>query len=147
MFAWDRGRAIRRACADADETCRYIDTLNEMAGEELFGFCYDVGHATIMSCNIYEDLKILGKRVKLLHIHENDGVCDRHCIPYTYKAGGNKNVTDWEDFLRGLKEIGYEGPLNFEIFASLLDVPNELVPEMLKLVNAIGRYFKGRLLE
>lgn len=145
MFHWERSHAIRRACADADEACRYIDTLNEMAGEELFGFCYDVGHANILGCNIYQDLKILGKRIKVLHIHDNDASLDRHCIPYTYKAAGNKNSTDWEGFLAGLKEIGYEGPLNFETYASLKDVPREVVPEMLKLINGIGRYFRSRL--
>lgn len=145
MFGWIGSHGVRRACADADEACRYIDTLNNMAGEDLFGFCYDVGHANLLGCNIYEDLKTLGKRVTVLHIHENDGLVDRHCIPYTYKAAGNKCVTDWEGFLKGLKEIGYEGPLNFETFASLKDVPRELVPELLKLVNSIGRYFRSRL--
>ena len=145
MFAWIGSHGVRRACADADEACRYIDTLNNMAGEDLFGFCYDVGHANLLGCNIYEDLKTLGKRVTVLHIHENDGWMDRHCIPYTYKAAGNKMNTDWEGFLNGLKEIGYEGPLNFETFASLKEVPTELVPEMLKLINSIGKYFRSRL--
>ena len=48
MFDWIGSHGVRRACADADEACRYIDTLNEMAGEELFGFCYDVGHANLL---------------------------------------------------------------------------------------------------
>ena len=147
LFTWQRSHAVRGACADPNEACRYIDTLNEMAGEELFGFCFDVGHANILSSNIYQDLKILGKRVKVLHIHDNDAVQDRHCIPYTYKAAGNKNSTDWEGFLKGLQEIGYEGPLNFETFAALKDVPEEVVPAMLKFVHGIGEYFHNRLVK
>lgn len=147
MFEWVGSHGVRRACADADEACRYIDTLNALAGEDVFGFCYDVGHANLLSCNIYEDLKTLGKRVTILHIHENDGWMDRHCIPYTYKAAGNKCITDWEGFLKGLKEIDYVGPLNFETFAALKDVPHELVPQMLKLINGIGKYFRSRLCE
>lgn len=144
LFAWGPGHGYRRACADASEACRYIDTLNELAGEEIFGFCYDVGHANLLGCNIYEDLKLLGHRLTVLHIHENDGRMDCHCIPYTYK-NSSKCTTDWKGFLRGLKEIGYEGPLNFETFAALKDTPRELVPEMLKFIHKIGEYFQSQL--
>ena len=145
MFAFIGGHGIARACANVDEACRYIDALNEMAGEEVFGFCYDVGHANLLSCNLYEDIKTLGHRLTVLHIHENDGRLDSHCIPYTYK-NGKIGTTDWEGFLKGLKEIGYEGPLNFETFAALQDVPREVVGELLKLISAIGNYFRKSIL-
>lgn len=141
MFNWAGGHGTRRACANIEEACRYIDALNEIAGEERFGFCYDVGHANILGNNMHKDIKMLGRRLTVLHIHENDGRVDLHCIPYTYKVG-LKNTTDWEGFLTGLKEIGYEGPLNFEIFAALEDVPAPLVPEMLKFIHKIGEYFR-----
>lgn len=145
MFAFIGGHGTCRACANADEACRYIDTLNELAGEEVFGFCYDVGHANLLSCNIYEDLKTLGHRLTVLHVHENDGRLDSHCIPYTYKNGVTC-TTDWEAFLKGLKEIGYTGPLNFEIFAAVKNVPLEIATELLKLVCGVGNYFRNRLL-
>lgn len=145
LFFWANGHGVRRACADAGEACRYIDDLNNIAGEEVFGFCYDVGHANLLSCNIYEDLKLLGHRLKVLHIHENDGRLDNHYIPYTLK-NSHKSTTDWDGFLRGLKNAGYEGPLNFETFAALKDVPKPLVGEMLKLIHAIGSYFRDSLL-
>ena len=141
LFSWHAGHSQRRACAEAGEACRYIDTLNEIAGEDIFGFCYDVGHGNILGCNIYEDLKQLGHRLTTLHIHDNDGRMDLHCIPYTIK-NSCKNTTDWEGFTQGLKEIGYEGPLNFEIFAALKEVPRPLVPEMLKFIHKIGEYFR-----
>lgn len=146
MYAFIGGHGTCRACANADEACRYIDTLNEMAGEEVFGFCYDVGHANLLSCNMYEDLKKLGHRLTVLHIHENDGRLDSHCIPYTYKNGVTC-TTDWEAFLKGLKEVGYEGPLNFETFAALHNTPKEVMCELLKLICSIGNYFRKCILE
>ena len=145
LFNWEYGHGVRRACADADEACRYIDALNEIAGTDIFGFCYDVGHANLLGSNIYEDLTRLGHRLTVLHIHENNGHLDSHCIPYTQKSNYN-NTTNWDGFLRGLKEIGYDGPLNFETSAALIGVPKPLVPEMLKLICAIGSYFRATLL-
>ena len=145
LFDWRNGHAIQCACTDAQEACRYIDTLNEMAGQSCFGFCYDVGHGNITSRNIYEDLKILGKRIKVLHIHENDGRMDSHCAPYTVRVGSKQGATDWDGFLRGLKEIGYEGPLNFETFAAVEYLPKQVVSVALQYISGIGQYFKSKI--
>lgn len=145
MFAFIGGHAQRRACANIEEACWYIDTLNAEAGEELFGFCYDVGHANVMGNNIYEDLKLLGKRLTLLHIHENDGRLDMHLIPFTHTNVNRVSTTDWDGFLRGLKEIGYTGPLNFEIFAAIVKMPRPLIKPLLTLAKEIGVYFRTEL--
>lgn len=145
MFAWIGSHGIRRACADMEEACWYIDTLNAEAGEELFGFCYDVGHANLLGNNIYEDLKLLGKRLTVLHIHENDGRLDMHLIPFTHTGANRDCTTDWNGFLRGLKEIGYEGPLNFEVFAATVKMPLPMVKPLLTLTKEIGEYFRAEL--
>lgn len=137
---------IGAVCSDPYEACFYIDTFNEEAGEELFGFCYDVGHANMTARNIFHDLKVLGHRVKCLHIHDNDGLKDRHQAPYTYKTGDRKHtLLDWEAFYAGLKEIGYKGDLNFETFGQLLMVPTELWEANLRYLNAVAQYIRSRI--
>ena len=41
-------RELLRVCADPDDAIWYLDTLNDYAGEELFGFCLDTGHLQLV---------------------------------------------------------------------------------------------------
>ena len=70
-------------------------------------------------------------------------------IPYTQVSDmwATKNATDWEGFIAGLREIGYSGNLSFETFKGVCRMPKELEPEALKLITAIGRYFRKRIEE
>ena len=43
------GYIYEGTCTDAVEACYYVDTLNDIAGEKLFGFCFDTGHALAAS--------------------------------------------------------------------------------------------------
>ena len=132
------------ACSEAEEACRYIDLLNEEAGEEIFGYCLDIGHVNISTRTLYHDLVTLGKRLTVLHIHDNDGVGDHHLMPYTQRRNG---AVDWEEFIRGLRDAGYEGPLSFETFAGIGLAPPELTENSLRFIAGIGRYFASRLAE
>lgn len=136
------------ACSNAEEACWYIDTLNAEAGEDIFGFCLDVGHACVTGGNLYQYITTLGKRLTVLHIHDNDGVSDSHMIPYTQmdRRGARLRI-DWEKFIRGLKEIGYEGPLAFEVFRAIDVLPENLKQSGLRFVSDIGRYFRERIEE
>lgn len=136
------------ALSNVDEAVWYIDTLNAEAGEEIFGFCLDVGHAVVTSANLYHYITTLGKRLTVLHIHDNDGKSDSHMIPYTQMdRRGIRTRIDWESFLRGLKEIGYEGPLAFEVFRGIHVLPERVRPYGLRMVSEIGKYFRERIEE
>ena len=141
------GHSCVGACTEASDACWYIDTLNAEAGEELFGFCFDIGHANASARNIRHELNVLGKRLTVLHLHDNDGARDLHQIPYTQQnPGPDRNSTDWEALLAGLKDIGYEGTINFETANALRGIPRELHPAALRLISAIGSYFRSRLM-
>ena len=134
------------SCSDVREACFYIDKLNDEAGEEIFGFCFDVGHAHVTTQNIYQYITTLGKRLKTLHIHDNEGNSDSHMIPYTQMDRTGKRLSlHWEQFIRGLTEIGYEGGLSFETFRGVNMLPPELREDGLRFIAAIGRYFRKRL--
>ena len=136
-------------CSEPEEACMYIDRLNEEAGEELFGFCLDVGHVRCAGGNLYRYIKTLGKkRLTTLHIHDNNGACDSHMIPYTQmNMSGSKLSIDWEGFIRGLREIEYEGAIAFEIMNAITVIPQELKPAALRYIAEIGKYFRSRLEE
>lgn len=136
------------ACSNAEEAIWYIDTLNAEAGEDIFGFCLDVGHAVVTGANLYQYITMLGKkRLTILHIHDNDGMSDSHLIPYTQTDRcGRRLRNNWEEFIRGLKDIGYEGPLAFETFRGIEILPEPVRPYGLRMVCEIGKYFRDNLL-
>ena len=149
LFKTYKGRVIEGPCSDVSEACWYLDTLNAEAGCEAFGFCLDVGHANLLGRDVKEYIKKLGKRLTVLHIHDNDGKGDLHGMPYTFTRNwGADMICDWNGFVEGLKEIGYEGALGFETFRVLTACfPRELWPSALKLISDTGKYFATRIAE
>lgn len=140
------GKLGEGPCCDATLAAQRIDAFNEKYGKEVLGFCFDTGHANI--CNIdFEDFLVkLGKRVKVLHVHDNDCELDLHQIPFTFaKTRDNTSSTDWESFVRGLKKIGFDGVLSFETAPVLTAFPEELKEDTLKFIAKIGAYFKDKV--
>lgn len=145
MFMDRNAHLTEGVCSDFAEAAAWIDELNGLAGEELFGFCFDIGHANILGKNLYQSVVALGDRLKILHIHDNDGVSDLHTMPYTFARSWNPAATDWEGFLRGLREINYKGVINFETFRCMESFPGELHPSVLRLLADMGKYFSSRI--
>ncbi|MBR1931647.1 MAG: sugar phosphate isomerase/epimerase [Lachnospiraceae bacterium] len=147
LFLERNGHLMEGICSDFTEAASMVDELNAWAGEELFGFCFDVGHANILGKNLYQSVLTLGERLKILHIHDNDGVSDLHTLPYTFARSWFGVSTEWDGFLRGLREIGYRGVLNFEVFRCMQAFPEELHPAVLKLLADMGGYFSRQILQ
>ncbi len=141
----DGGAIFDSACSNPYEACNYIDTLNDMAGEELFAFCFDVGHANLTGKHMQNTLRTLGKRVKVLHIHDTDKIEDKHTIPYAYIGSKGESMTDYKGFLAGLRDIGYDGALSFEIGSVFKVFPDPTHPALCALVGAIGNYFSNEI--
>lgn len=131
-------KIFESTCNDYKEVNRYIEVLNEMAGAECFAFCLDTGHCVLTSTNIRFAIKTLGKNLKILHLHEVDGVSDNHTMPYTLGA------VDWDYIMSGLRDYGYDGTLNFEAANSWLKFPQELWPHAIKMLGSIGQYFSDK---
>lgn len=132
--------------SDADLSAERIDRINERYGAEVLGFCFDTGHANLLGIDMRRFINVLGKRIKVLHIHDNDGVADLHQLPFTFtRTRENKPSTDWDGFLKGLVDIDFDGVLSFETAPVLSSFPEEMKPEVLRLISATGRHF-GRIL-
>lgn len=136
------GHLVEGPCCNAFKAAARIDRINEKYGAEVLGFCFDTGHANLVGLDMESFLTTLGSRLKVLHIHDNDGISDLHQIPFTFaKTRENKSSTDWDGFIRGLRAIHFDGVLSFETAPVLTAFPQELKEEALGFIAKIGAYF------
>ena len=56
----------------------------ELSDSPSLGVCYDNGHEMLHS-NEYETIHKYGNRIKVIHLHDNDGVTDLHQVPFEGK--------------------------------------------------------------
>ena len=125
-------------CSDADAAAAFLDDLNTRAGKEVFGLCLDTGHLNLVGLDPVEYIHKLGKRIKVLHIHDNNGgPGDQHLAPFT-------GTVDFQAIMEALAAVGYEGELSFETFrqTSLQKVPKAMLLPWLRLIYNCGLYFR-----
>lgn len=112
------GDATGLGCCDffgnADE---FIKSYNRICAAEDFAdhfvMCMDTGHsnkATRFNNNpsAGDVIRMLGSKIKALHLNDNDTLTDQHKIPLT-------GTLDWKDILNALDEVGYDGIYNMEL--------------------------------
>ncbi len=136
MFNWYEGDATASpaTCSSADEFVRYMDAMDP----DYFVACLDIGHSGMENAggnSAPEMIRALGgKRLKALHVHDNDLIHDLHTLPFTEKV-------NWDETMKALKEINYDGDFTFEADAFLSKFPDELAVHASKLMLEVGRYF------
>ncbi len=146
MFRSRKGKLYEASCSDAAEAAGYIDELNEAAGEERFGFCLDFGHLTLLGKDVYEFIQTLGSRIRILHLHDNDGIRDLHALPFSFSASFcGEPIADWEGLIKGLRETGYKNAVNFETTSCMYNVPEQLCQATRRYIREIGVYLAGRI--
>ena len=129
-------------CSEPHEAVETIERYNALAGKECFGFCLDIGHMNRLRQDPRRVIPILGKHLKALHIHDNNGDTDQHKAPYT-------GSVDWKGFYTTLKKVGYKGDLSFETFnqVRLGEDAMDLVIPWLNLIGTIGKFFRNKILD
>jgi len=111
----------------------YLDFLFDNIKSDKLKFCYDSGHNNCFTPKI-DCLKKYGDKLIALHLHDNDGICDQHLLPFD-------GTIDWKHIMEQLKNINYKGALTLEIDAQYIDVSQEFTaPEYLS--EAINRAYK-----
>ncbi|MBE6912195.1 MAG: sugar phosphate isomerase/epimerase [Ruminococcaceae bacterium] len=131
IYSFDKRRnvVVSSVCSHGDEFSEYIDVLNS----EYIVACVDTGHAALVSDSAQNLLKILGKRVQALHVHDVDCVGDNHTLPYT-------RLLDWDDICKTLAEVGYEGCFNYEagnFYSRYME--DDFIPVAAKFAEQVGR--------
>ena len=98
------------------------------------GICLDIGHChqnKFFDNDISEVIKMMGHRIKVLHVHDNSRGPDVHKAPYM-------GTVPWERVMPALKEIGFEGALNLELMPNNIPEPAREAYEQYAV--AIGKY-------
>lgn len=138
---------VEGPCCNARKAAERIDRINEKYGAEILGFCFDTGHANLVGINFEEFISTLDYRLKVLHIHDNDGIGDLHQIPFTFtRSRENAVATDWDGFVRGLKRIKFDKVLSFETAPVLTAFPDEMKQDSLAFIAKIGNYFAEKIM-
>ena len=133
------GHLVEGPCCNVKKAVERIDRMNDKYHAEVLGFCFDIGHANLVGIDFESFITDLGNRLKVLHIHDNDGIADLHQIPYTFtKNRENKPSTDWDGFIRGLKNIKFNNSLSFETAPVLTTFPDEMKEDVLGFIARIG---------
>lgn len=140
------GHLVEGPCCDVKKAVERIDRINEKYQTEVLGFCFDTGHANLVGIDFESFITGLGDRLKVLHIHDNDGVADLHQIPFTF-AKNRENIasTDWGGFIRGLRNIKFNKVLSFETAPVISTFPDLMKLDTLSFIAKIGQYFAGEI--
>ncbi|MBQ9756753.1 MAG: sugar phosphate isomerase/epimerase [Clostridia bacterium] len=131
----ERNICAPNTCSKPEEILYYLENLYS----DRFGVCFDTGHM-LLTGDITGDtvdgaLQKLGKYVKVLHVHDNDKVKDKHYPPFM-------GYIDWKKFYSTVKEIDYKGVVSMEITPyKILPNPNEFaLLEFFKFVKKLADF-------
>ena len=105
MWCGDKRKGVRTGsvCSNPFEHAKYIDEINNV----FFVACLDVGHSALAGREAQDCIRVLGKRLGALHIHDNDYLDDMHTLP-------GLSEMNWAEITRALSEIGYNGDFTLE---------------------------------
>lgn len=132
---WGRTKeGVPRFAIEARELCELIDRVDA----ENTGACWDAEHGSIERLDQGAAIRLLGPRLKALHISDQTARDNIHILPYM-------GFTDWDEVLSALAEIGYKNPFTFEIQHYLLYLPLELIPSAVRLSREVGEYMIRRI--
>ena len=81
--------------------------LIDYVDHPLFHACFDIGHANLQNMPQHEELAILGKHVKAIHVQDNLEDDDYHLAPFF-------GTTNFDSVMKGLKDVDYKGYFTFE---------------------------------
>jgi len=121
-------------CSRPEEFIRYLDTLDD----EHFVACLDLGHCGVVGLEAQDLIRALGhERLHSLHVHDNDYTKDQHTLPGMGKM-------NWEEIMKALAEINYDGEFTYEADRFLFNLPKEMIPRAVSFMVEMGRYLIGR---
>lgn len=138
------GHPVRGLCSDGVEAAEWVDRLNGKAGEERFGFCFNVGAANLCGQNMHDFIQVVDKRIKAVILSDCNGNQENALLPFTAINQG-QSQTDWLNLIRGLRKIEFDG----ELILNAADTANAfspiLRPTFLLLAKATADYFKWQI--
>lgn len=86
----------------------HLDYVFPAVSSDRLGFCYDSGHEAVCGLKSGSLPEKYGNRLMVLHLHDNDGLTDRHMVP-------GEGILDWKAIKAGIAKSGYAGPVSLEV--------------------------------
>ena len=125
---------VRRYAIKAQELADLVDAVDRPN----IGACWDTEHGSIEGQDQAKAIRLLGDRLKCLHVSDESGPDAVHILPYMGRIS-------WPEILQALADIGYNNPFTFEIQHYLPGVPTELVPSAMGLSMDTGNYMISQI--
>ncbi|MBI3209082.1 MAG: sugar phosphate isomerase/epimerase [Candidatus Solibacter usitatus] len=95
------------------------------------GFCLDTGHAH-MNEGVEAAFQIMRDRIRSTHVHDNDGVHDRHLFPFLNPGGS----IDWRNTMQLLRSRAGQYPLMLELKEdAMMGPPLDAVQQIFDLLE------------
>lgn len=127
-------------CSDAHDVVRYINEL----GSDNFCACADLGHFALTEkdtkISVADSIRILGKHLQVIHLHEVNMITDTHFIPYSFE-----NIMDWESIIQAFKDVKFTGIMNLEVIRYLSNFPLDLYGEAMRRISVMAHYLANRI--
>lgn len=124
----NRGFIIASVLGFGKELAEFYDALDP----RYFTVCLDIGHSALVGEMPDDVIRLLGKRIGCLHVHDVDYLNDNHTLPFTRKL-------DWGAITNALADIDYIGDFTYEADSFLVNYPDEMLPVALKFMHDTGR--------
>ena len=140
---WPTCKILGRDQWNTEVLLELVDSFND----DIVGVCWDTGHGNLTGNghnyngqNVpellpygdqYENITKIGKRLRTLHINDNNGMDDDHIMPGT-------GTINWDDVIRALDDIGYEYSFTLEAHRATRGVPAELKDNAVKLLHDVA---------
>ena len=133
MWNWDSetDQSAPAACSTAESFVQHVDLVDD----PWLVACLDIGHAQMRGSGegAVRMIHALGRRLRALHIHDNDCHHDCHQIPFSMRI-------DYGPIVEALKTVGYPGWFTLEAYRYLEGRTEENVFEgVKKLRESVAR--------
>ncbi|MBQ9086160.1 MAG: sugar phosphate isomerase/epimerase [Clostridia bacterium] len=94
----------RFSISTPEDILRFVHLMND----DHFKVCLDTGHVNVYdSLSIGDSVRLLGKELRTLHVHDNSRGMDLHQMPFF-------GTLNWKELADALYEIGYDGVFSLE---------------------------------
>jgi len=96
---------LPRTCL-GNTTDELLELLAELS-PDVFGICLDTNHLMDRHQSLPDEIRRLNNRLIATHLSDYDGIDEKHELP-------GQGVLDWPAAMTALRDIDYQGPLNYE---------------------------------
>ena len=120
------------SCSSGLDLIDYVEMMNS----DRYCVCLDIGHASVVGLDPVNMIRQVSKRLELLHVHDNFGPYDSHCIP-------GECSTKWPEVIKTLREVRYKGVFSMElaIFGKAAAIDPSLVEDYARIAYKVAKFY------